>query len=150
MMAGLMRTLHRARRVVLLLCVGAWVIAAVSTHIPAPALSGIHINDKTLHVVGFLGLTTLFWLTLIAYRVRWRHRAAMVLGIMVLYGAVDERTQGWFHRDPDVFDWLADAIGAVVAVIVWETIARLLRADAPRAPTKPAPPETYEQYPWKG
>ena len=142
----IMPVLHRARRALLLVCIGAWVVAVVATHVPAPELSGLHVNDKTLHVVGFLGLASLFWLSLIAYGTRGWRRAVLVLGIMILYGALDEKTQGWFHRDPDVFDWLADVIGAVAAVIVWETIARLLHADAPRG-QQAAPPIRYDQHP---
>jgi VanZ family protein len=142
------RLLHRARHPMLLTCVGMWLIAAVATHVPAPELSGIHVSDKILHVVGFVGLATLFWLTLIAYGMQGWRRAVMVLGVMILYAAIDEKTQGWFHRDPDVADWLADAIGTVAAVIVWETLARLVHADRPRTAAKPDASARYEQNPW--
>lgn len=141
------RALHRARRPVLLTCVGAWVIAAVATHIPAPELSGIHVGDRMLHLVGYFVLGSLFWLSLTAYGARARRRLPTVLIVMVVYALVDETTQGLVHRSPEVGDWLANVGGVAAAILVWETVARLLRIGRARLATEAGPAPGHDQAP---
>lgn len=138
MVLGLIAGLYRARRAVLLTCVGTWLIAAVATHIPAPQHIPVRVSDKTLHLVGFFVLASLFWLSLTAYGVRGWRRMIAVACIMAVYAAIDEATQAWTRRDPDVGDWLADVIGTVLAVGVFEIVTwvgrkTLRRLGAPRA-----------------
>ena len=39
-------------------------------------------------------------------------RLAVIIGILILFAAVDEYHQGWIPgRDPDWWDWIADAVG---------------------------------------
>ena len=123
----ILRWLFRARRAILLTCIGMWVIAAVATHLPAPEVSGIHVSDKLLHFVGFLVLASLFWLSLLAYASPGRRRVPTVLIVMILYALVDETTQSFVRRTPEVGDWLADVAGIVTAVLAWEAIAGILR-----------------------
>lgn len=120
----LIGSLYRARRVVLLTCVGTWLIAAVATHIPAPERLPVQVSDKTLHLVGFFVLASLFWLSLTAYGVRGWRRVVTVICVMIIYAAIDETTQGWVRRDPDMGDWTADVIGALLAVGVVETVSQ--------------------------
>ncbi|MCJ7543756.1 MAG: VanZ family protein [Phycisphaerae bacterium] len=135
-----MTLLYFARRAVLLTCVGAWVIAAVATHIPEPELSGIHVSDKTLHVVGYFGLASLFWLSLAAYGSRARRRLLTVLMVLAVYGVVDETTQALVHRTPDVADWLANLVGITAAIVLWETTAWLGRLSPPQVSKTPPGP----------
>jgi VanZ family protein len=116
------------------------VIAAVATHLPAPELSGIHVSDKLLHFAGFLVLASLFWLSLLAYASPGRRRVPTVLIVMMLYALVDETTQSFVRRTPEVGDWLADVTGIVAAVLVWETISGLLRPGPLHRTTGPPPP----------
>jgi VanZ family protein len=123
----ILRVLFRARRAILLTCIGTWVLAAVATHLPAPEVSGIHVSDKLLHFAGFLVLASLFWLSLLAYAAPVHRRVPTVLIVMILYALVDETTQSFVRRTPEVGDWLADVMGTVTAVLAWEVIATALR-----------------------
>jgi len=81
--------------------------------------------DKLFHAgaYGVLGL-------LVSYALGVRSRRAALLAVLVssLYGASDELHQYFVPgRSCDVFDWLADTSGAVVAVGllgVWQRRAR--------------------------
>jgi len=123
--------LGRWRRLVLAACIIAWAGALAASHVPPADLPEIHVGDKTLHVCGFFVLTGLFWLTLALYGRRRLGRAALVLLVMPLYAALDELTQPWFRRTADVHDWLADAAGAALALLVAEAAAAIFR----RGPT---------------
>jgi VanZ family protein len=148
MAMNLMRAIHRARRAILLCCIGAWLLAAVATHLPAPELSGIHVDDKLLHLVGYFVLGSLFWLSLAAYETRARRRVLVVLIVLALYAVLDETTQAFVRRTPDVGDWLANVTGTVVAAILWETVSRLLRPHPMPPVAKTDAGSGYEQYPW--
>ncbi len=143
----IMTALFRARRAVLLSCVGAWVIAAAATHLPAPELSSLDISDWTLHLAGYFVLGSLFWLSLTGYGAPLVRRVPVVLVVLIAYGALDEWTQGFVGRSPDVWDWVANVAGTVAAILVWETIARLLRIGPPHAPAKAGPGLGQDQPP---
>ncbi|MCB9739904.1 MAG: VanZ family protein [Deltaproteobacteria bacterium] len=52
--------------------------------------------------------------------VRWSWLATAI------WGAIDEVHQGFVPgRSQDVWDWLADCTGALVALVVWEVVSRL-------------------------
>jgi VanZ family protein len=77
--------------------------------------------DKVVHFSAFAVLAALFataWQLASGGRLTFRHlRAAWVL--LIIYGALDEWTQTPFGRDASVFDWLADAAGAAVGLVVF-------------------------------
>ena len=114
-----------ARRILMCVCVGLWIGAAVATHIPpsGPLPAG---PDLALHGGGFLTLTCVFWLTLRAYGHPRRRRVRWVLLVMPVYSGLDELTQPWFGRDAAWADWAADLVGASLALIVLELIHRAL------------------------
>jgi VanZ family protein len=124
--------LRLLRRLFLLACVLAWAGALTASHIPGPDLPEIHVSDKTLHVTGFLILTTLFWLTLSLHGRRRLGRIAIILLVMPVYAALDELTQPWFLRTADVHDWLADMIGALCALTILELAAAVLASNTSR------------------
>ncbi|MCO5106087.1 MAG: VanZ family protein [Burkholderiaceae bacterium] len=68
--------------------------------------------DKTDHLVAFLGLGLLGLPA-------WPSRRARVLVGLLLYGALIEVLQGFtVYRQSDWRDWVADAVGAGLAVLV--------------------------------
>ncbi len=140
-------TLRRFKRVVLLVCVVVWGMALVTTHIPGEEMPSVQVSDKLLHLVGFFGLTSLFWLTLATYGVRRRTRVPTAVCVMMLYAAVDETTQAYFRRSPEILDWLSDVLGTVLSVAFWEAAAHLTRKRRPPA-TETSPPSPYKQYPY--
>jgi len=91
--------------------------------LPAPSLfSG---QDKLVHalVYGALGVMLLVAQSSHAGRYRWRQIAISVL-IASLYGASDEWHQSFVPgRSAELADWVADTVGALLAVLV---AARLL------------------------
>jgi len=117
---------RRLRLATLLCCIAAWVGAFVATHTPVPAPPlGMHISDKTLHVVGYFALATVFWLTLLAYGKSGRVRTVATGIILAVYGAFDELTQPMFNRCASIGDWLADLCGIVIAVGVLQCLFRI-------------------------
>jgi hypothetical protein len=56
---------------------------------------------------------------------RWAGVARAVLApVLVLYGAVSEVLQGMIGRDTAVGDWVADVVGLLLGLLVWQWVAR--------------------------
>jgi hypothetical protein len=58
---------------------------------------------------------------------RWAGIGRGVLaGLLVLYGGVSELIQGIpaLDRDPAVGDWVADVVGVLLGLLVWELLRR--------------------------
>ena len=109
------------------LCAAAWIAAFVATHLPPRDLPAVEISDKVLHSAGFAGLSALLTLTLAVFGLaRWR-RIPLAIGLIILYAAVDEITQPLVHRTADVHDFLADALGGLLALVVCELLLALRR-----------------------
>jgi VanZ family protein len=73
---------------------------------------GVGYLDKVLHFGQYTVLAFLVvrgWVASGASRFR---RLTMLIGILILFAALDEYHQGWIPgRDPDWWDWIADALG---------------------------------------
>jgi len=88
------------------------------------AQPGLHVpgtfvyRDKVAHILEYGGLGMLVWL---AARDTWPtqkplNRAFLVLLAVMALGAIDEKFQaGIPGRESSVYDWLADATGALLA-----------------------------------
>ncbi len=131
-MTGAAPASHRVRRIVLLACIVAWLGAFAATHTPLPVGTDIQLSDKTMHVVGYFALGSIFWLTLLAYGRGAPVRAGLTGIVMASYGAVDELTQPWFNRFASVHDWLADLCGIVIAIALMQLLLLARRARARR------------------
>ncbi len=115
-----------------------WLAMFTGTHIPripVPMEGGG--TDKWLHFGAYAGLGFLLSAVLFARRSRssdWRtvlFRAATVVAVGLLYGAADEWLQGFVGRDPDLWDWYADAAGITSGAVLFAWVAsRWLRDDA--------------------
>lgn len=98
-----------------------WLAMFTGTHIPripVPMEGGG--TDKWLHFGAYAGLGFLLSAVMFARRARSGDelggrgvffRIATVVAIGLLYGAADEWLQGFVGRDPDLWDWYADAAG---------------------------------------
>jgi len=72
--------------------------------------------DKVVHAALFAAL---------ALTGRWAGISRTVLvAVLVLYAAVSEVVQGLIGRDAAVGDWIADVLGVLLALVVWEWLAR--------------------------
>ena len=75
--------------------------------------------DKIVHASLFAAL---------AVTGRWAGVARVVLApVLVLYAAVSEVLQGMIGRDAAVGDWIADVVGLLLGLLVWDWVGR--RAD---------------------
>lgn len=103
-------------------------IAVVSSRPAAPLPSGV--NDKVAHAAAF-GLLAWLWIR------AWRPRDGKAVGVQGLlpawaisagYGAIDEWHQSYVPgRTASVADWIADASGAAVVVLL-VLVLRAMRA----------------------
>lgn len=87
--------------------------------------SSLQVNDKVAHAVVFFGLALVCAPLAGHWLLRWRpgqrplHGAAWCAAYSVLVGGLLELWQSRIpHRTADVWDWVADAVGAVVAASV--------------------------------
>jgi VanZ family protein len=96
--------------------IGYWVFLCVITHIPQVRLPRVPVTDKTAHLVAYFVLSGLlsvaWWLSYPRDRFAW----VWVLAILMSYAAADEITQEWVGRYKEFTDWIADSVGAAVAV----------------------------------
>jgi len=107
-----------------------WMLLAAGTHLPSAWLMGhgLDLNppaghriphfDKILHASGYFGLTVLLVLVLFHRRsMTPLHYLFLFVGIG-LHALADELLQALVpHRSPDPLDWVADMLGASVALI---------------------------------
>ena len=117
-----MKSLYRRRRGILTVCMIAWAVAFVATHIPASKLPRLHAPDVMLHAGGYFVLSGLFLLTLTAYRVIRPYKLCLVTSTMILYATLDETTQTFVNRYATLEDWLANIAGAMLAVVTLEIL----------------------------
>jgi VanZ family protein len=124
-----------------------WLALFIATHLPrVPSLRVQH-SDKLVHfavfaILGFL-LTALFP----RLHRRWEWNVVWATIFASAYAAFDEYSQPAVGRTADVWDWVADSLGAVCGALVclavrW-LILRLMR-------DKPSPvpsPTTREAQP---
>ena len=104
--------LHRSRRMLLIVSLSCWVAAFLATHTPTERLPSRLPGDVTMHLVGYLALSSVVLLTLIAYGLSRPRRIIAILIIMAAYAA-------WQ-------DWMADMGGTLAAVILVELAFSLL------------------------
>ena len=108
--------------------VGIWLIAFAAITLtvwyslgPRPPNHG---SDKQLHVVAYLVDTFVILLALI-----WRPGRAprrfdgwalpVALGVLLMGGVIEVAQDGFAHRDAQVGDWIADAIGIGLALLLF-------------------------------
>lgn len=96
-----------------------WLAIFVATHLPASSMPSLKFSDKIQHAGAYAGLGFLMaWAfpSGQSFRDRARH-AIMVVFLVSCYGVIDELTQQFIPgRCCDVWDAVADAVGAVIGV----------------------------------
>jgi VanZ family protein len=103
-----------------------WLTMFAGTHIPAPRLPRVPVNDKTIHTVMYGLLAASLMVSLHLSDKLKPGTGITVLAILLAYGAIDEWTQILVNRSCELADWHADAAGAGVAVVVVTLILRKL------------------------
>ena len=91
--------------------------------LPKERFAGV---DKLYHCIGYAGFS--FWLTRAFFSLPIQRIASFVLSIVVvsIFGATDEWHQSFVkNRSPDVTDWIADCIGALLGGLLLVSWLRL-------------------------
>jgi VanZ family protein len=109
-----------------LILAGYWLALFVATHLPndMPILPSGR-SDKLVHFAAYAILAVLLATTwqLTAGHLTARHLVVLWIAI-VLYGAIDEWTQIPVGRDCNLWDWTADAVGALTALAIFARLTR--------------------------
>lgn len=114
-------------RVASILLLVYWAALATGTHVPAYVLGPASYNDKVAHFLGYCGLAFLMCFTWATHRL-FRLRSALVIwGVVIIYGVVDELLQIPVPgRTGDVMDWVADASGALLGILVFSLVLAIV------------------------
>ena len=84
-----------------------------------------HVWDKALHFIEYGALAILLCRALLGEGVGWTAALLVVLVATSAYGASDEWHQSFTPgRNSDVRDWMADSLGAVIALVANVLVAR--------------------------
>ena len=94
-----------------------WVTIFVLTHVPQEQLPRVRVTDKVAHFIAYGVLAGLLYLTSWIGHPQRRAPALKVLGVIMVYGAIDEILQSFVGRHADIVDWLYDVAGAVCALL---------------------------------
>ena len=107
------------RRALSVLLCAYWVTLFTATHLThVPAVVEAHGSDKAWHFVGYAGLTILLAARTVSVRSLSTNVVVCILGIVALYGAIDEVSQIPVGRDAEIADWYADLAGAAVGMFL--------------------------------
>lgn len=121
------------------LLIAYWLILAALTHSPRLPQTGPRMGDKTAHFLAYGILASLLFLTLWTYRPHGRFLPLVALAIPLIYGVVDEVTQPLSGRLCELGDWLADAGGAAIAVVILSLIRLVAMRRRQAGPTIDTP-----------
>jgi VanZ family protein len=103
-----------------------WSGIFILTHLPPAGLPPVRVSDRLAHFMVYLLLSVLLWASLWSGRRAVGRLGATVIGTALLYGALDELTQPLVGRFASLDDWLADAGGVLVGVLVMSIVAGLM------------------------
>lgn len=99
-----------------------WLILFTATSIPTKDLPSIGFSDKVNHLMAYFVLSVLVYLTLLFQRkseLLFNYAPIVTLIISSFYGIADELHQMFIPgRSAEVFDWFADAIGAILGILL--------------------------------
>ena len=113
--------LLQRHKITLIIATAYCLTLAAVTHIPIPNwVRKTGFSDKTMHYLAYFILACFLWFAVSPYKkANWRQfRPWLMFSIVILYGILDEVLQGFTGRSADLFDFLADIIGALTGFAV--------------------------------
>lgn len=116
------------RRLFVWACAATWICEFVLTHIPADSLPPLGAGDKLLHGVAFFAISGTFVAAISVCKVPRRRRIMLTAVIMSIYAALDELSQPLTNRTASFDDWLADIVGAMIALVAVESVLAIRSA----------------------
>jgi VanZ family protein len=123
-----MPSIRPLRRVlVLLLALAYWALLFAATHSPARDDAGppkVRHLDKVQHLAAFAILGAITSAAAACFVTPGPMLYLGVMGLIGLYAAIDEWTQGWIqNRMGDPLDWLSDMLGASLGVLLFGALS---------------------------
>ena len=73
------------------------------------------------------GDTLLILLTAWALGVKKIGQLILIAVVLLAYAALDEQTQAWVNRNPDLYDWIADGAGIALGAVIYLACIKLQR-----------------------
>lgn len=104
-----------------------WLAAFSGTHLPNSALPMTTWGDKAEHFTAYGGLGFLLSIWIAFGKPNVRHPSIIALAVALTYGAIDEITQPIVYRVCDFGDWIADAIGSSLGVLLGTLVVFVIR-----------------------
>jgi VanZ family protein len=111
-----------------------WILLLTLTSLPVHSVPSVGVNDKLEHTLAYLGLSFLLCLTLLLQTrslVLRKHAVFFTLLIVFAYGVADELHQLFIPgRSCEFLDFIADAVGGVVGIIILKILLRYFKESA--------------------
>ncbi|NLT50987.1 MAG: VanZ family protein [Ignavibacteria bacterium] len=108
-----------------------WLIIFIGTSIPGGSIPSIGVSDKFKHFAAYFILTIMLS---IAFSLQEKllfikkHVILSSLFVASSYGVIDEIHQSFIPgRSCDLYDWIADFIGAVLGVVTYNCLFKRLK-----------------------
>ena len=106
-----------------------WIILFILTSIPGNQITTFGVSDKIKHAGAYFVLTIFLFLTLHfqnKYPKLKTNAGIAALIISLIYGVIDEVHQLFIPgRSGDMYDWLADLLGTIIAVAVVQYVVKI-------------------------
>ena len=113
-----------------MLWIGHWVVLCIITHAPVQISTPVvrRGEDKLVHFLLYFFLTLLGGLRVLRQgQQMFPGRLLFWATFYLCFAVVDEWTQQFVRRSPSLYDWMADAIGVILAT--WFLAARWRRTE---------------------
>jgi len=113
-----------------------WIVLFAATSIPAQSVPSFGVSDKFNHFFAYLILAVLLYLTF-SFQERSmfakRNAALLTIAIAICYGVLDELHQMLVPgRSAEFLDWVADAIGAALGVLIITILLKKFKKEEER------------------
>ena len=102
-----------------------WLAMFVATHVPIRPTPEVdpYSLDKLEHLAAFAALAALLCAVGAACGFRSWKLTAGIVGVVALYGVLDETTQALVsHRTPEFLDWIADVVGTGLGIALYSLV----------------------------
>jgi VanZ family protein len=106
------------KRLYWILTGGYWLGIFTLTHLPPRTVGRVTVPDTVQHMAAYGVLAILLFATFRVTGWTFRQTLIAVLGLAMVYGAIDELTQPLVGRSAEMADWLADVGGALMGLLI--------------------------------
>ncbi len=117
-----------------------WLIIFIGTSIPGGSIPSIGVSDKFKHLGAYFFLTILLCLAFylqerFPFIKRYHLQSSLI--VTSVYGVIDEIHQIFIPgRSCDIYDWIADFIGAILGVVIYNYLFKRFNLNQSEVGTK--------------